>query len=93
VKKVYFCRVFKTPKVLTKNREKMKKVMAIFGAALLLAGVATSCNKKCECKTYVAGVVTTTAEMELDKGKKCSDYTAIITEDPKTGVECKSKLF
>ena len=28
----------------------MKKVMAIFGAALLLAGVATSCNKKCECK-------------------------------------------
>lgn len=71
----------------------MKKVMAIFGAALLLAGVATSCNKKCECKTYVAGVVTTTTEMELDKGKKCSDYSAIITEDPKTGVECKSKLF
>lgn len=71
----------------------MKKVMAIFGAALLLAGVATSCNKKCECKTYVAGVVTTTTEMELDKGKKCSDYTTIITEDPKTGYECKSKLF
>ena len=44
--------------------------MAIFAATLLLAGVATSCNKKCECKTYVAGVVTTTTEMELDKGKK-----------------------
>lgn len=71
----------------------MKKVMAIFGAALLLAGVATSCNKKCECKTYVAGAVTITNEIELDKGKKCSDYNAIITEDPKTGVECKSKLF
>ena len=71
----------------------MKKVMAIFGAALLLAGVATSCNNKCECKTYVAGVVTGTTEMELDKGKKCADYTTIITEDPKTGYECKSKLF
>ena len=71
----------------------MKKVMAIFGAALLLAGVATSCNKKCECKTYVAGVVTTTNEIEVESGKKCADYTGIITEDPKTGVECKSKLF
>ena len=71
----------------------MKKVMAIFGAALLLAGVATSCNKKCECKTYVAGVVTATTEMELDKGKSCSDYTTIVTEDPNTGYECKSKLF
>ena len=71
----------------------MKKVMAIFGAALLLAGVATSCNKKCECKTYALGVVTTTSVIELDKGKKCSDYNTIVTEDPKTGVECKSKLF
>ena len=71
----------------------MKKVMAIFGAALLLAGVATSCNKKCECKTYALGVVTTSNVIELDKGEKCADYTAIVTEDPKTGVECKSKLF
>ncbi len=71
----------------------MKKVMAIFGAALLLAGVATSCNKKCECKTYAAGVVVTTSEVELDKGQKCADLTTIVTEDPKTGVECKSKMF
>ena len=27
----------------------MKKLMAIFGAALLLAGVATSCSKICTC--------------------------------------------
>ena len=67
--------------------------MAIFGAALLVAGVATSCNKKCECKTYVAGVVATTTEIELDKDEKCSDYTGIISQDPKTGVECKSKVF
>ena len=68
----------------------MKKVMAIFGAALLLAGVATSCNKKCECKTYVAGVVTGTTEMELDKGKKCADYTTVVeVNDKKNGVECR----
>lgn len=71
----------------------MKKVMAIFGAALLLAGVATSCNKKCECKTYALGVVTKTYDIELESGKKCADYTVLATEDPKTGVECKSKLF
>lgn len=71
----------------------MKKVMAIFGAALLLAGVATSCNKKCECKTYVGGTVTLTQEVELDKNEKCGDRTVIAVEDPKTGYECKSKLF
>lgn len=71
----------------------MKKVMAIFGAALLLAGVATSCNKKCECKTYALGVVTKTYEIELESGKKCADYTALVTEDPKSGIECKSKIF
>ena len=71
----------------------MKKVMAIFGAALLLAGVATSCNKKCECKTYALGVVTKTYDIELESGKKCADYSALVTEDPKSGIECKSKLF
>ena len=71
----------------------MKKVMAIFGAALLLAGVATSCNKKCECKTYVAGVVTKTTTQEIDKDQTCADYTQLITEDPKTGIEGKTKVF
>lgn len=67
----------------------MKKVLCICAAGLMIAALATSCNKKCECKTYVAGVVTTTTTMELDKGKKCSDYTGLISEDPKTGIECK----
>lgn len=71
----------------------MKKILAIFAATLMLAGVATSCNKKCECKTYTLGVVANTSEVEVENGKKCSDYTAIVTEDPKTGVECKYKLF
>ena len=72
----------------------MKKIMAIFAATLLLAGVATSCNKKCECKTYAAGVVVgNPVEMEVESGKKCSDYTNLITQDPKTGYECKSKMF
>jgi len=74
----------------------MKKVMAIFGAALLLAGVATSCNKKCECKTYVMGVASDPTEVELDKDSynKCSDLNTVITIDgKKNGIECKSKLF
>ena len=72
----------------------MKKVMAIFGAALLLAGVATSCNKKCECKTYLAGVVTSTTELELDKDsyKKCSDMNTVIeVNGTKNGIECTGK--
>jgi len=70
----------------------MKKIICICAAGLMIAALSTSCNKKCECKTYVAGVVTTTNEIELDNGKKCSDYTKIVTEDPKTGIECKGTL-
>jgi len=70
----------------------MKKVLCICAAGLLIAALSTSCNKKCECKTYVAGVVTNTQTVELDKGKKCADYTVIATEDPKTGYECKGTL-
>ncbi|MCR4680538.1 MAG: hypothetical protein K5636_02875 [Bacteroidales bacterium] len=70
----------------------MKKVLCICAATLMLAALSTSCNKKCECKTYVAGVVSVTNEIELDKGQKCADYTNIITEDPMTGIECKGKL-
>lgn len=71
----------------------MKKVLCICAAGMLLAFFSTSCNKKCECKTYTLGVVVNTSEIELDKGEKCADYTAIVTEDPKSGIECKSKLF
>jgi len=67
----------------------MKKLLVVLAAAGLLFAM-SSCNKTCTCKTYAAGIVTYTQEdMEIDKGKKCADYTKIITEDPKTGVECK----
>ena len=70
----------------------MKKVLCICAAGLLIAALSTSCNKKCECKTYVAGVVASTNTMELEKGKKCADFTVLASEDPKTGVECKGTL-
>ena len=69
----------------------MKKVvLALAAIAVVACFTFTSCNKKCTCKTYAAGVVTVTQEdMEIDKDKKCSDYTALVSTDPKTGVECK----
>jgi len=72
----------------------MKKVMAIFGAALLLASVATSCNKKCECKTYVNGALSYTADpFEVETGKKCSDYNSSTTVlGVTTEVKCSSKF-
>lgn len=70
----------------------MKKVLCIVAAGLMIAALSTSCNKKCECKTYAAGVVANTSTIELDKGQKCSDYTNLITEDPKTGIECKGTM-
>lgn len=68
----------------------MKKVLCIAAATLMIAALSTSCNKKCECKTYAAGVVVGNSyEIELDKGQHCSDYTKLVSEDPKTGIECK----
>ncbi len=69
----------------------MKKIVL---ALAVIATVAcfSSCNKKCECKTYLDGAVVTTNEMEVESGKKCKDYTALLTEDPKNGVECKGTL-
>ncbi|MBQ0159490.1 MAG: hypothetical protein MJZ99_03050 [Bacteroidales bacterium] len=69
----------------------MKKIVL---ALAVIATVAcfSSCNKKCTCKTYAAGVVvTTTEDVELDGKtyKKCSDLNQIIIETPKTGMECE----
>ena len=92
-KKMYFC-CRKINLLLTKKLTQMKKVMAIFGAALLLAGVATSCNKKCECKTYLNGVVMSTTELELDKNsyKKCSEMNTVVElNGTKNGIECTAK--
>lgn len=70
----------------------MKKVLCVCAAALMMAALTTSCNKKCECKTYVAGTVVTTNTIELDKGEKCSDRTVLVSEDPKSGIECKGTM-
>ncbi|MBR6160382.1 MAG: hypothetical protein IKQ75_00775 [Bacteroidales bacterium] len=70
----------------------MKKVLCICAAGLMIAALSTSCNKKCECKAYAAGVVTATTTQEVEKGKKCSDYTILVSEDPKSGIECKATL-
>lgn len=71
----------------------MKKiVLALAAVAVVACFSLTSCNKKCECKTYVAGVVASTTEVEVESGKKCKDYTILVSEDPKYGQECKATL-
>ena len=72
----------------------MKKIMVICAATLMLAGLATSCNKKCECKTYIMCVASNPTELELDKDsyKKCSDMnTYVMIDGKKNGLECTSK--
>ena len=72
----------------------MKKIVLAFAAIAMLAMFTTSCNKKCTCKTYLAGVVmTTTEDVEIESGKKCKDMGTIYSDDEgnnKTGVECKT---
>ena len=72
----------------------MKKFLVICAAALLLAGVATSCDKKCQCKTYVNGALSKTDEpFAVESGKKCSDYNSSITVlGITTEVKCKSTM-
>lgn len=68
----------------------MKKVVLGLAAIATVACMA-SCNKVCTCKTYAAGIVISTEEdIELDKDtyKSCDELTLLVTEDPKTGVEC-----
>ena len=58
----------------------MKKVLCICAVGLLLGFFTTSCNKKCQCKTYVNGALTNTGDaFEVESGKKCSDYNSTIT--------------
>ena len=75
----------------------MKKIICVCAACLMMAALTTSCNKRCECKSYLAGHVTTT-EFDLDKDnyKKCSDMNITTTEfngTIMTGMECRSVLF
>ena len=68
----------------------MKKLMAIVGATLMLAGVATSCSKTCECVTTVGGI-STTSEVTIKSGK-CTDMNAEVTNTGiTTKTECKKK--
>ena len=74
----------------------MKKLMAIFGATLLLAGVATSCSKVCECTLTdeVSGASVPLEEVNL-KGtgfKNCNTYADYLNDNSIYGkVECKKK--
>lgn len=70
----------------------MKKLMAVCAAALMLASIATSCNKKCECKHYVNGKLDSTdAPFEVENGKKCSDYNQEYTIlGITTKIDCKT---
>ena len=76
------------------NLVKMKKVLIAAIAAVLLS-FATSCEKKCTCKHYVAGTVTEEYEYSISKEseKKCSDFEATpVTTDAngqQVGWECK----
>ncbi len=73
----------------------MKRIIGILALVACVAAFTTSCNKKCTCKTYAAGVVVSTQEdVELDKDtyKKCSDLNTFVTDsngENKTGLECK----
>jgi len=72
----------------------MKKVMAIFGAALLLAGVSTSCSKLCECTTTV-GDTSIQTEVNLEDHPEYSKCSQMNNEQTVMGittkVECKRK--
>ena len=92
-------------KIKTKNNrcfinlklEKMKKVMAIFAAAMMLAGAATSCSKLCECTTTTsssAGTASIQTEVNLEDTQytKCSQMNSENTVlGVTTTVECKRK--
>ncbi len=67
----------------------MKKILSVCAVCFILAAGTTACNKKCECKTYVAGTVVATTEVERDSGEKCSDMNTVVeVAGSKTGIEC-----
>lgn len=70
----------------------MKKVLCVCAAALVLAFFSTSCNKKCQCTTYVNGVEFSTGNpFEVESGKKCKDYNSEVTILGQTKtVKCKA---
>ena len=74
----------------------MKKLMAICAATLMLAGIATSCSKVCECTVSYEGYSATT-EVDLTNSgyKNCNAYAQAL-ENAASGVAgyevtCKRK--
>ncbi len=72
----------------------MKKVLCICAVGLLLGFFTTSCDKKCQCKTYVNGALSTTGDpFEVESGKKCSDYNSSVTVfGVTTEVKCTTSM-
>lgn len=72
----------------------MKKVLVAL-AIIAVAGAFASCSKVCQCKTYVAGAVSTEYEVDLDDYdsddiKKCKDLNTVVEVGGlKVGNECK----
>lgn len=72
---MYFCHEIST----NQKKIKMKKLMAICAATLMLAGVATSCSKVCECTVSYEGY-SETGEIDLSETnyKNCNSYAQAV---------------
>lgn len=74
----------------------MKKLLCVCAVGLLLTFMTTSCDKKCECKTYYDGVLEKTEDpFTVEGGKKCTDYNQSYTMPlvgTKVEVKCQTTL-
>ncbi len=72
----------------------MKKIVCVCAVSLLLGFFSTSCNKQCQCKTYVNGALSATGDpFEVESGKKCADYNSTTTFfGVTTEVKCKATM-
>jgi len=69
----------------------MKKVVALFFALALIAGM-SSCTKMCKCTLLKNGAVVENAtdfDRELDKAYKDCSAMSNFDEDSQTGIQCK----
>lgn len=72
----------------------MKKLMAICAATLMLAGIATSCSKNCECTSTYEGVsYTEEINIENTEYKSCAALAQDAQEESEGTVKvtCRSK--
>ncbi len=75
----------------------MKKLFAICAATLMLAGIASSCSKVCEC-TVAYGGISTTSEVDLSGSgyKSCKAYNDVLQAQyagisDNVTIDCKRK--